>query len=394
MASWSTKRKALTIIAGSTLLAMGIWFYFEMQDPVPPVLRAMYPYFQIEKLEGVDHYTFGSSNGFEHDFFAKEIMIGDRPFFAVAENGPNGTSRYMFLAITLDPEILIEVEKAPRVDNTKQTFEENIFQVDITGDGKKETFVRKVSDDGYLSYVILRNEGETLKEIHMDRNFESWTHLMYVGFEDGAVLLEHDPEGEFEGEEYGKYFVVGDALISESEVQRKQQVEAFMADLKEALTDPKWESVASVFDQNCEILPGSVLQPEGSLFRSMIEQQVEPVKIQPDGSRVYIIDCMLHAYQTSQIMALYDGKTYEPILINNMDDDGSLLEPSYRTVELYYDSARDLFYSHAKGRGMGDCGASTEYKLVGKELIIQKFEADTECDGEYEPEVIYDVNKL
>lgn len=101
---------------------------------------------------------------------------------------------------------------------------------------------------------------------------------------------------------------------------------------------------------------------------------------------------MLHAYQTSEIAAIYDGITYEPLAIETMDYEGNKTS-EYRAVGLYYSPDRDLFTTYAKGRGMGDCGASSELKLVGKSLILQKMEADKECDGEYESEVIFDINR-
>jgi hypothetical protein len=383
------KRIVIGSLALAGIVAGGI-FFIALQDPAPPILRAMYPYFHIEKLAGPDHYTFGNTNGFEFDFFAREILIGEVPFYAVAENDSAGTSRYMFLAIALDPELLIEIEKAPRAESAEEAFEQNIFQVDITGDGTKEVFVRTVSEEGFLGYTILRVEGEGLKEIHADLGLESWTNVKYVGFEDGAVLFSHDPEGNYDESAYGRYFVVEDALVSEENVRRRDQSEGFRTDLVAASEDSVWSPLARAFDESCEILPESVLNPQGLLFRPMVAA-LEPVKTLPNGSRVYIIPCMLHAYQSSQMPAIFDGTTYEPLLIHEMDYDGNPTE-SYTTIELGYDPAKDLFTSYGKGRGIGDCGAGYEYKLAGKELVLQRMEADTECDGEYESRVLFDIN--
>ncbi len=360
------------------------------KDPAPPILRAMYPYFHIDTLEGVDHYTFGNNDGFEFDFFAREMVFGDTPFFVVAENGPDGTSRYMFLAIMLDPEIVIEIEKAPKVSSAKEAFEQNIFQVDITGDGKDEAFVRTISESGFLTYTIFREEDGDLKQIPIESNFYSWTNTEYVGFEDGAVLFTHAPERTPEEPFLVRHVVVNDTLITEQEAERQRSTEAFIADLNDALEDPIWKPFTEVFDKNCEALPDSVLQPKDATFRSLVEA-AEPVKVLSDGSKVYLVGCMLHAYQTSQMPVLYDGNTYTPLEMVTLGEEGQEYK-SYRAVELYYDASRDIFISDAKGRGMGDCGTHTEYKLIDKKLVLQKQESDWECDGEYERETIYDVS--
>jgi hypothetical protein len=388
----NVRYKKPLIVVFCLLLFVGVIIFLNEQfkDSAPPILRAMYPYFHMEKLDGPDHYTFGNNNGFEFDFYAREVTIGNTPFYVVAENGSEDTSRYMFLGIKLDPELLIEVEKAPHVASAQEAFEENIFQVDITGDGQKEVFVRTLSDAGYMTYTILRTEGESLKEIDIDLGFSDWTNIKYVGFEDNAVLFSHNPEGNYDETAFGKYYVVGDELISERDIEQRKQTEAFIADLKEALEDPKWTPLAVVFDENCEIHPGSVLQPQQSLFRSMVEN-MDPIKTTQIGEKIYIIPCMLHAYQSSEIGAIYDGVTYEPIRIEMMDYEGNRSE-EYSTVGLYYNPDQDIFTSYAKGRGMGDCGAGSEFKLIGKTLVLQKMEADKECDGEYKSEVVFDIS--
>jgi hypothetical protein len=360
------------------------------KDPVPPILRAMYPYFHIDKLEGVDHYTFGNNDGFEFDFFAREVIFGDTPFFVVAENGPDGTSRYMFLAIMLDPEIVIEIEKVPKVSSAEEAFEQNIFHVDITGDGKDEAFVRTISEYGFLTYTILSEDNGSLKQIPIDSNFYSWTDTEYVGFEDGAVLFTHTPERNLEKPFFVRHIVVDDTLLDEQEAERRRSTEAFIVDLNDALEDPEWAPFARAFDENCEILPDSVLQPKGATFRSLVEA-AEPVKVFSDDSKVYLVGCMLHAYQSSQMPVLYDGNTYSPLEMITLGEKGEEYK-SYRAVELFYSPSHDIFGSYAKGRGMGDCGTDTEYKLIDKKLVLQKQESDWECDGEYESKTIYDVS--
>ncbi len=391
------KNKKIILAFSALLLIVGsIWFYNEVQDPAPPILRAIYPHFQIDKFsDDPYHYSFGNYDGFEFDFYAKEIVVGNVPFFLTVENKPNDRSIYRFYAIGLEPESVIETEWGLSVTSSEEAFEKNLFFDDITNDGIDEVFIRTRSEEGHLGYTIYREWQGSLRPIELASNFEDWINVKYLGYEnDGAYFVtatSDDPENETYDEAHKqKYYLRGDFFVSEQDVEKQKQVEAFGNDINIALANPKWSSLALAFNENCERLPGSVLNGKGLPFRAMIED-MDPVKSLSDGSKVYIIPCMLHAYQTSEMPAIFDGDTYEPIKINEMDYDGNRSE-SYTTVGLYYDPTQDVFTTYYKGRGMGDCGSSSVFKLVEKELVLQKMEADKECDGEYEREVIFDIN--
>jgi hypothetical protein len=391
------KNKKIILAFLALLLILGsIWFYNEVQDPAPPILRAIYPHFQIDKFaDDPYHYSFGNYDGFEFDFYAKEVVVGNVSFFLTVENKPHNRSIYRFYAIGLEPESVIETEWGLLVASSDEAFEENIFYDDITDDGIDEIFIRTRSEEGHLGYTIYREWQGSLRPIALDANYGDWINVKYLGHENDGVYFVTATSDDLENETYDethkqKYYLRGDFLVSESEVERLNQANDFNVDLAYAMEDPKWAPFAKAFRDSCETLPQSVLNGKGLPFRAMIED-MDPVTTLPNGSKVYIVPCMLHAYQTSEMPVIFDGDTYEPIKINEMDYDNNRSE-SYTTVGLYYDPTQDDFTTYYKGRGMGDCGSSSVFKLVGKELVLQKMEADKECDGEYEREVIFDIN--
>lgn len=377
------------------LVLGGVWLYQETRDPAPPILRSLYPHFQIKKLsDDPHHYTFGNYDGFEFDFYAKEVTIGSAPFFLTVENKSNQRSIYSFYAIGLASEPVAQIEWGLPVTSSVDAFENNLSYDDITGDGTKEAFVRTRSEEGHLSYAIFKEWNRSLRPISLEANYSGWINIKYQRREGDAIYFvtatSDDPSNETYDEEHEqKFYLAGDLIVTEAEVMRATQASSFNQDIYEATQDSKWRALAEAFRDSCETLPGSVLNAQGLPFREMIEA-LEPVKTDLDGSKVYIVPCMLHAYQTSQMATYYDGEKYLPIFINQMDYDGNPTDGGYSTVELAYDSSRDLFLSYAKGRGQGDCGTGTEYKLEGKELVIQKFEGDKECDGEQKMELIYE----
>lgn len=159
-------------------------------------------------------------------------------------------------------------------------------------------------------------------------------------------------------------------------------------DIAVALQDPKWEALAAVFRDNCEVALDGVLNPNGLPFRAMIES-LQPEAMRPDGAMVLVVPCQLQAYQSSEMAVVYDGSAYVPLSIERIDYEGNRTF-SYVATGLAYDRANGNFTSYAKGRALGMCGLSTELALVDTKLILQKAEVDTECDEVDDWTVLFD----
>lgn len=234
-------KKIIFTILASLLVVGCIWFYNEVQDPAPPILRAIYPHFQIDKFsDDPYHYSFGNYDGFEFDFYAKEIVVGNVPFFLTVENKPNGRSIYRFYAIGLEPESVIETEWGLSVTSSDEAFEKNLFFDDITNDGIDEIFIRTRSEEGHLGYSIYREWQDSLRPIALDANFGDWINVKYLGHENDGVYFviatSDDPENDTYDETHKqKYYLRGDFLVSESEVERLNQANDFNVDLAYAM---------------------------------------------------------------------------------------------------------------------------------------------------------------
>lgn len=169
-------------------------------------------------------------------------------------------------------------------------------------------------------------------------------------------------------------------------------VETFEKDLDIALTEPKWKALAIIFKETCDVgAVGTATLGNSRTFKGLV-QSVEPIKENLNGESLIIIPCSQGAYQSSYIIALYDGKTYEPLQIPSVSEDG-IINYHYSGVEVGYDPNTSIVSTSASFNGMRTCGDSAESKLIGKKLILQKFAADWDCeDQEFNEEVVYDIS--
>lgn len=118
-----------------------------------------------------------------------------------------------------------------------------------------------------------------------------------------------------------------------------------------------------------------------------------PPKTTPEG-KVLILPCGRGVYQDWDLPVFYDEYTYTPLTVEVVGEDGKRITDQTAT-EFGYNPQTDTFTSHAKGNGVNSCWTEGEYKLVGRELVLQKFSADWDCEDlkgrDYEGEVIYDI---
>lgn len=169
--------------------------------------------------------------------------------------------------------------------------------------------------------------------------------------------------------------------------------ETFKKNLNIALTEPKLKALATSFKETCN--PGDVGSATfgNSITFKELVQSVEPIKENLNGESLLIIPCGQGSYQSYYIIALYDGKTYEPLQIPSVSEDGKI-NYYYSAVEAGYDPKTNIVSTSASFNGMRTCGESVESKLIGKKLILQKYSVDWDCQNEeLNEKVIYDINQ-
>ncbi len=54
----------------------------------------------------------------------------------------------------------------------------------------------------------------------------------------------------------------------------------------------------------------------------------------------------------------------------------------------YFNEKTGVLDFFAKGRGLGDCFAAGQYKLVKGQFVLKKYEVDSACDGKIKPKKI------
>lgn len=182
------------------------------------------------------------------------------------------------------------------------------------------------------------------------------------------------------------------SLIDKEELDRAEKRKIIKADLERAALDPKLSKLVAVFNESgCDSIYqiGSISNPNGLTFTQMISEQ-KPVTENEDGTKVYLVPCSLGAYNTGELVVLYDSQVYTPLETISYDQDGEEYS-SFGLSNTYYDPQSGIFSSSHKSRGLGDCWVVAEYKLIGHELVLQEYRAKWECDGSYDTaqEIIY-----
>ncbi|OKH11997.1 DUF1176 domain-containing protein [[Limnothrix rosea] IAM M-220] len=111
------------------------------------------------------------------------------------------------------------------------------------------------------------------------------------------------------------------------------------------------------------------------------------------GENTYLAHfvCGTTAYQVLQEYYLYEQTTDAPLVTVlpityfYTDLNGKLIEESERAIAGFsdYDPATQTISIFTKGRGLGDCGSVGFYRLKGSQLVVDRFLAKDECDGNY-----------
>ena len=424
------------ILIGATLVILFIIgaVVFSPSRNVPEYLKEIYPNQTIINFKG--HYVVD-----ETEVFTKEVSVGKEKLYIVVEIKENQASYYRFYSADAEPKLLKEVGATTPFDydvDDDFPFERTFLQKDITGDGVDELFVQiQRSGSSLTSWEILRLENEVLVNIRKGFENSNWVDFDEAYFENGyTVLTWHgsDIRGAhryvLEGNELIDVQGVSFELIEGDESacnvsvitsgnenaetvyldERKEDcsiwtesfesywdkaplVESeFKQDLDSALTDSRWKPLATVYKEQCSRFGevGTVLNANLN-FRELVLSQKASVDV-PEG-KLLLVPCILGAYQTSQIIVLDDGQTYEAIPISYIDEEGNQ-KPYYRVSELQYDQETGIFTNFVKHRAMADCWAESTFKYVDRKFVLQKYVDKEECDGTFEGgKVLYDINQ-
>lgn len=189
-----------------------------------------------------------------------------------------------------------------------------------------------------------------------------------------------------------------DARGGESEqgevIGGSRQENSFSADLSDAMNDPLLGKLASVYEEECDTNALGAHFLGAQTFRELI-RRVEPIML-GDGNKVLLVPCMHGAYQGSYLFTLFDDDSYSHLPVPRIQKDGTrIFWP--RVGEMSYEPVTGIFSNLVMGNGMGTCWTDGEYKVVGRELVLQKFTADWDCEdlkgSDYEGEIVYDIGR-
>ena len=99
---------------------------------------------------------------------------------------------------------------------------------------------------------------------------------------------------------------------------------------------------------------------------------------------VGIVNCLLGAYQGSQLIVVIDEKgRWRPAPIEQAEPPDEYSEPydPYFVTSANYGDRERLLFSSAKGRGIGDCGYSASWAWDGRMFRLASYRALHECRG-------------
>lgn len=415
-------KKVLLALFVLLLLSGLVAAAFFTESGSPDYMQKIYPDQQVRDA-GDKHFKVGSM-----DVFVTRISIGDTVLHQIYEKDDE---KYRFFTTEEEPRLLKEVEVITPLQNADEALNKNFFLRDITNDGIEELFVRVLNsgsnlseweilklEDGALVNIAIKGQKDNPNWVEFDKietrgsriwlswhgsDMKGWNSYELEGNElvfqrtvrltfkngsdmcDVSVFKLHDELAQFIetfpcNEDRYEYYL----LATPEELN-------FRADLFSAKSDPALEYLAQTYDQTCDRNPIEPVLRKVSTFRGLV-QSAEQIKPSTDGTHAIILPCGRSAYQSWFIPVLYDGSAYRPLKAPTLTEQGEtqLIDS---LADLWYDPETDLFGSATKYNGLNTCWDTATYKLVGKELVLQKFEADWECDdGEMDGKVIFDVN--
>lgn len=381
------------------------------------------------------------------DLYTKQIEIGNtklnlevKTATFTDEDGHDWLSgEYRFYSIEKKPKLLATVPSLipPRYD-LEDGEDPLLTTKDVTGDSVPEIFVLVLQSGSNLrEWEILQLKNGSLENITIkgQKDNPKWVEADDIYYVDGYVVLHWhgtDMRGAI------RYILDGNELVLDKSVRQtfgngapdscdvsmKNANEseytiidascedpryptslhryfnfsperiARLAELYTLRSNPTFSNIATAYREYCPT------ELEGATFlgaKSFVDlvQRVER-KYPVDSGEILYIPCIQGAYQSSYLFTLFDGNTYTHLEVPTILADGERkLKP--RIGEPSYNPATSIFTDYVASNGMHSCWAAAEYKVVGREVVLQKFTADR-CEyeeGEVDEgeKVIYDINE-
>lgn len=126
----------------------------------------------------------------------------------------------------------------------------------------------------------------------------------------------------------------------------------------------------------------------GDMGEFMIKEAYELEDIK---STLVILGCEMYAYNTMERAYIQDA--YGDIVDVSVAEVSTDLDITSTTslMGATFDVATKTLFTSQKGRGMGDCGSSAEYKLKSDKFALVEARIKDDCDGNFEDEwpVVY-----
>lgn len=425
-----TYKSVLLLIAVVATLALIAFIYFQ-----PP-----HDLIVSENIITPENVTYS-------DLYTKQIEIGNtklnlevKTATFTGEDGHDWLSgEYRFYSIEKKPRLLATVPSLipPRFD--PEDGEDPLLTTkDITGDGVPEIFVLVLQSGSNLrQWEILELKDGSLKNITIkgQKDNPKWVIADDIYYVDGYVILHwhgSDVRGAI------RYTIDGNELVLEKSV--RQTFGSGAPDSCDVSMKNADESEYNIIDTSCEdpryptslhryfqfspeyitlltelytLRSNSIFSNIATAYREYCHSELEGATFlgaktftdliqrvdktySVDSGEILYIPCIQGANQSSYLFTLFDGNTYThldvPVILENGD---RLMYP--RIGEPSYNPVTETFTNLVASNGMRSCWWMAEYKVVGREVVLQKFTADR-CEYEEDEvdegeKVIYDINR-
>ena len=132
----------------------------------------------------------------------------------------------------------------------------------------------------------------------------------------------------------------------------------------------------------------------GDECEAELEEQSSTYQLNGKKSLV-IIPCYMGAYQGSSRVYIVSGNTpdatyVEQVSVLAYDDSSKGVVGTLDLTSADYDEKTKTLYTFAKGRGIGDCGQSSQSKVIADEYTVTvktvEITSKGDCDGNFDAE--------
>ncbi|MCW5680844.1 MAG: DUF1176 domain-containing protein [Xanthobacteraceae bacterium] len=114
------------------------------------------------------------------------------------------------------------------------------------------------------------------------------------------------------------------------------------------------------------------------------EKDIEPAGALGSGLVLVEVPCWRAAYNFGSILFAVDPKDLSKARLLRFRTLGAKrkLIDTYQLSSPGYDEKQKILNSFHKGRGLGDCGTSGEWRWDGKDFVLTRYWHKEDCDGQ------------